>query len=55
MTETMKDEGAMPETKGAAERKPYAAPALRRLGSVRELTAGGTSPTMVDGLMMRPM
>lgn len=40
------------------ERKPYVKPALRRLGSVRELTLGGgcrTSPDVRPPLNKRPM
>lgn len=32
-------------------RRPYKAPRLRRLGSVRELTLGGTMGGMMDGLV----
>jgi hypothetical protein len=34
---------------GPEGRKPYARPALRRLGSVRELTHGGGSVKVTDG------
>jgi hypothetical protein len=37
------------------EKKPYVGPSLRRLGSVRELTGGGPSPTHTDGLNMMAM
>jgi hypothetical protein len=55
MTETTTDGAALPEAKKPEEKKPYIRPSLRRLGSVRELTAGGTSPTRVDGLHRRSM
>jgi hypothetical protein len=54
MVDGARDEPTMPKTKRPEEKRPYVRPSLRRLGSVRELTAGGTSPTMVDFAMMRP-
>ena len=40
---------ARPESE--TPRRPYEAPQLRRLGSVRELTLGGTMGGMMDGLV----
>lgn len=55
MADGMKDDQAMPEAKRPEQKKPYVRPSLRRLGSVRELTAGGPSPHLADGLMMMVM
>ena len=55
MVDRVKDEVAVPEAKGLKDRKPYVRPSLRRLGSVRELTAGGTSATNFDALHMMAM
>jgi hypothetical protein len=55
MADGARDEERMPKAKRQEEKKPYARPSLRRLGSVRELTAGGLSPTKIDGFMMRTM
>ncbi len=39
-----------PSTDHAPAKRPYTAPRLRRLGSVRELTLGATMGMMVDAL-----
>jgi len=53
MADVSKDEQRIPRAEDHEGKKRYARPYLRHLGSVRELTAGGTSKTHVDGLHMR--
>jgi hypothetical protein len=54
MADGVRDEHSIPEASPKGKKKAYVRPSLRRLGSVRELTANGAS-TGTDGLGMMPM
>ena len=54
MADGARNEHSTPEARPKGKKKPYVRPSLRRLGSVRELTASGTS-LGTDGLGMMSM
>jgi hypothetical protein len=55
MADGVRDEQMVPKAKQQGEGKPYSRPSLRRLGTVRELTGLGLSPTKTDSMAMMAM